>query len=208
MLQWIAAFLKDETQLSQRTDPVKVTPTTACVPQDADRTFPRVPPATETRKSGPSSRRRRVVIAVASAVVLLCLFRVLSPSAPTVRFVRFDTDADGKPVAICRVTNPGIASIGILGFSPRLAQWCVQDTATGALLDSQYVCGTGMSFHAIGPLQSREIEIHPPRGVRGVRYGIYYDVPSDFYRAWRERFRAMGGRYGTSQIAWTDEIPR
>jgi len=153
-------------------------------------------------------RRRNVAIALALAVVLLCILRIFSPSAPTVRFLRFDTDAHGQPVAICRVTNPGIAPIGIMGFSPRLAQWCVQDIATGALLDSQYVCGTGMSFHAIGPLQSREIEIHPPRGVRGVRYGIYYDVPSDFYRNWRERIRSMRGRYGTDQIAWADEIPR
>lgn len=167
-----------------------------------------MPPATEARPSKPFRRRRNVVIALASAVVLLCVLRIISPSAPTVRFLRFDTDADGQPVAICRVTNPGIAPMGILGYTPRLAQWRVEDTHTGAVLDSQYVCGTGMSFHSLGPFQSREIEIHPPPGARGVRYGVYYDVPSEFFRNWRERIQSMRGRFGTDQIAWADEIPR
>ncbi len=167
-----------------------------------------MPPSTDTRKLNPPLRHRKVVIALASAVALLCLFRVASPSAPTVRFVRFDTNENGEPVAVCRITNPGIAPMGILGYTPRLAQWRVEDTHTGVVLDSQYVCGTGMLFHSLGPLQSREIEIRPPPGVRGVRYGVYYDVPSEFFRNWRERIRSMRGRFGTAQIAWSDEIPQ
>lgn len=111
-------------------------------------------------------------------------------------------------MAIFRVTNPGFASMGILGYGPKEAQWCVEDTLTGSQTYFPYFCGTGMKFHALGPLQSREVPMPLREKKSEERYGIYYDVPSDFYRHWQERFRAMRGRYGAAQIAWTDEIPR
>lgn len=139
-------------------------------------------------------------------VVALVLLAIVAQREPSVRFIRFDVDDEGKTIAVCAVTNRSFLPIAVYGFQPDQPAFFVRSVSTGTDLGG-YACCTGMEYHRLGLFETRIVGIPFAKAPQGVRVGILYGSPSEIAREIHWRVQSMFSP-SSEQIAWTDEITR